>query len=121
MKGGLGNEGIVVFLGESPASMEGGCDDTYSLELGARVANRVLVDSECLGEELVAILFEACLIGYFATHHEQSQSQVRASGIYLLVEAVYALMHEPIKSGRLCLPIVVVVLTSFEFTSQAYR
>lgn len=97
MECGLGNEGIVVLLGEPPGSVKGACDDTYGLELGTRVTNRVFVNGERLGEELVAVLFEACLVGYFATHHKQSQCKVRASGVYTLVEVVDALVHETVK------------------------
>lgn len=93
----LGDEGIVVLLGKSPGAMECARDNTYGLELGTRIANRVLVDGECLSEELIAVLFECCLICYFATHHKQPQSEVRAPGVYTLVEIVDALVHESVK------------------------
>lgn len=97
MQGGLGDEGVVVLLGEPSRAVKSARNDTYGLELGTRVANRVFVDGECLSEELVAVLFEACLICYFATHHKQSQSQVSASRVYTLIKIVDTLMHESIK------------------------
>ena len=73
MQGSLGDEGIVVLFGESACAVEGSCNDTDSLELGTRIADRVFVDGEGLGKEFVAELLEACLVRYFSAHYEQAQ------------------------------------------------
>lgn len=98
---GLGDQGVVILLGETPGSVERSGDDAHSLELCARVTDGVLVNGECLGKELVAEFFKSRLIGHFAAHHKQAQCQVGAPRVGALIEIVYALVHEPIKGGGL--------------------
>jgi hypothetical protein len=73
MQSSLGDQCIVVLLGESSSSMQGTCNDTDGLELSSRVTDCVFVDSKCLRKEFVADFLEPCLICDFTAHHEQSK------------------------------------------------
>lgn len=97
VQSGLGDQCVVVFLGEPARAMQGSRDDADGLELRARVADRILVDGECLREELVADFFEARLVGDFTAHHKQSQRQICASRVHTLVEIIDALVHESVE------------------------
>lgn len=70
MQRALGDEGIVVLLAEVARLVEGAGNDADSLELGAGVANRLLVDGESLRKKLVADLLEAVLVGDLTTCNE---------------------------------------------------
>jgi hypothetical protein len=73
MQSSLGNQCIVVLLGESSSSVQGTCNDADGLELSPRITNRIFVDSKCLREEFVADFLEPCLICDFTAHHEQPE------------------------------------------------
>jgi hypothetical protein len=76
MQGSLGNQRIVVLLGEPSGSVQGTRDDADGLELSSRVTDRVFVDRECLREEFVANFLKSCLVGNFTTHDEQPKSEL---------------------------------------------
>lgn len=96
MQSGLGDQGIVVLLGEATRAVQGPGDDADCLELGAGVADRVLVNGECLGEELIAHFFEPRLVCNFSAHHEQPKRQVCTSRVHSLVQIVDTLVHKPV-------------------------
>ena len=77
--------------------MQGARNDTNSLELGAGVADGVLVDGEGLREELVAELFETCLVRHLAAHYKETEGKIGASRVDALVEVIDALVHKPIE------------------------
>lgn len=54
MECNFGNERIVVLLGEPSRVVQRTSDDAHRLELSPGVADGILVDGECLREELVA-------------------------------------------------------------------
>lgn len=73
MQSSLGDQCIVVLLGESASSVQGTRNDADGLELSSRITDRVFVDSKCLREEFVADFLEPCLICNFTAHHEQPE------------------------------------------------
>lgn len=121
MQSGLGNEGIIVLLGEPAGAVEGSRNDADGLELSTRVTDGVLVNGKGLCKEFVTELFEARLVRHFSAHHKQTQGQISTTRVHTLVEVVDTLVHEPVKGGRLRLPVVVVVLAGLEFACQTDR
>lgn len=119
MQSSLGDQCIIILLGETPGSVQGTCNDTYGLELSSRVTDRIFIDGKRLREEFVADFFESCLVSNFTTHHEQPEGQVSTAGVHPLVQVVDTLVQEAIKSRRLRLPVVIVMLTGLQFTGQA--
>ena len=119
MQSSLGDQCIVVLLGEPSGSVQGPGDDADGLELSSGVTDRVFVDRKCLRKEFVANFLESCLVGNFTTHDEQSKSQVSTAGVHPLIQVIDTLVQEAIESGRLRLPVVVVMLTGLQFTGQA--
>lgn len=93
----LGDQSVVVLLGEAASPVKSTGNDADCLELRTRIADGILVDGECLREKLIADLFETGLVCNFTTHHKQAKRQIGAAWIYPLVQIVDALVHKSVK------------------------
>lgn len=74
MQRSLRDQSIVILLSKASCSLKGTSQNTYSLELRSRVADRIFIDRECLGEELVAEFFKAGLIRDLAAGDEETET-----------------------------------------------
>lgn len=97
MQSSLGDQCVVVLFGEATGTMQGTCNDADSLELGARVADGILIDGKCLSKELIADLLERCLVCHFTAHHEQPKCQIRTARVHPLVQVIDTLVHEAVE------------------------
>lgn len=117
VQGSFRDQSVVILLGESSRSTESARDDADCLELCSRIADSVFIDCERLGKELIAELLEAGLIGNLTTHYEQPKSKIGTAGVHPLVEVTNTLVHEPVQSRRLALPVVIEMLPGFQLAS----
>lgn len=76
MQRALGDERVVVFPRKVARLKQGPGDATDSLELRSAITYALLVDSECLCEELVGDLFVRRLVCYLAAGEKQTEAQI---------------------------------------------
>lgn len=76
----LRDERVVVFSAEIAGTTKALRNYTNCLELGSRIADTLLVNSECLCEELVCNLLEPTLVGNRTARDEKSQGKISHPG-----------------------------------------
>lgn len=113
----LGDESVVVVAAEVAAGVQTAGDDAHSLELGAAVADGLLVDGEGLREELVRNLLVTRLVRDLAAGDEEAQGEVGSAGD-AGVERAEEGVRELVQRRRLRVPIVVEVLACLEFPGE---
>lgn len=94
------DERVVVLLAEVPCCMQPASNDAYSLKLSSRIADRLLVDRESLGEVFVGDFLEIILICDLAAGDEETEGEV-GGPCDAAVKSGEGVVHEFVKRRRL--------------------